>query len=114
MIRRGKVSVWLGHMGSENELLAYVDDGKFSRDFDFAINPEIGRELTALPYPVPVLELVEGFSSWELFEEECIRQAESMGFHEGNCMVVLYAFEYLPSKMVNPNAPLKFLGVFDF
>lgn len=47
MIKGGKVSVWIGDMNSEDELLAYVDDGGFGRDFDFVINPNDGRELVA-------------------------------------------------------------------
>ena len=114
MIKSGKVSVWIGSMNSEDELLAYVDEGAFGRDFDFVINPNAGRELVAKQHPTPVSELVEGFSYSKAFGQTSVKNAHDLGFNTANCMVVLYAFEYVPTKATNPNSSLAFVGAFDF
>ena len=114
MLKSGKVSIWVGNIRSEDELLAYVDDGGFGSDFDFQVKPELGRELRAESKCVPLQQLVHGFSSWSSFVAPCVTRGEELYISAANCMVVLYAMEYIPSPKNNPNSPLAFLGVFDF
>lgn len=114
MLKRGKVSVWVGNMTSEDELLSYLDDGGFASDFDFEVNPRLGRELKSVPHPATLERLVEGFSSWRVFGKACVKKGQDIGLHSANCMVVFYAFEYVPSLRINQKAPLAFVGSFDF
>ena len=44
MTKSGKISVWIGNLHSEDELLSYVDDGPFGRDYAFVLNANAGRE----------------------------------------------------------------------
>ncbi len=114
MTKSGKISVWIGNLNSEDELLSYVDDGPFGRDYAFVLNANAGRELVAKTHQVLLSELVEEFSYSNKFDRSCIEMATKLGFISANCMVVLYAFEYIPCTMVNPQSPLKFVGAFDF
>ncbi len=114
MVKSGKVSVWIGDIISEDELLDYVDDGAFGSDYDFKVTPRAKRELSAGTAFLPVVELIEGFSWWELFAEKCAARASELGITKGKCMVVFYAFEYMPSPSINAGSPLKFIGSFDF
>ena len=114
MLKRGKVSVWIGNIYPENELLSYVDNGNFGLDFDFETNPRMRRELTSEIKAVGVEKLVLGFSSWKAFADAFVERATSRGIIAAKSLVVLYAFEYELSPKVNPKAPLSFAGVFDF
>ncbi len=114
MLRSGKLSVWAGNIHSEEALLTYVDDGAFGSDFDFNINPAFGRELKVEQRPVELKCLVQGFSSWNAFGDACVRQGKAIGLEFANAMVVLYAFEYVPSPKISREARLVFLGAFDF
>ena len=114
MMKPGKVSVWMGNIYPETELLSYVDDGGFGLDFDFETNPRMRRELTSEKEAVGVERLVRGFSSWQAFAYAFIESATSRGIVAAKALVVVYAFEYEPTPIVNPNAPLSFVGVFDF
>ena len=114
MLKRGKVSIWIGNIYPEHELLSYVDDGNFGLDFDFETHPRMRRELTSEKEAVRVENLVHGFSSWKEFADAFIARAASRGISVAKSLVVLYAFEYESSPNVNPEAPLSFVGVFDF
>lgn len=114
MLKTGKLSVWVGNMTSEDEMLSYVDEGNFGQDFDFEINPEYGRELKVEPGDIGLPQLVEGFSSWKSFADDCVEQCNKLGIDKGSAMLVLYAFEYHPTSNVRASAPLQFIGVFDF
>jgi len=114
MLRKGKVSVWTGNFDSEDELLAYVDDGAFGSDFDFQVKTIFGRELRAEKRAVAIDELVQGCSSWRAFESAVVKSAKDAGIASAKCIVIFYAFEYVRSPGINRNAPLVFLGAFDF
>lgn len=114
MLRPGKVSIWIGNIYPEHELLSYVDDGNFGLDFDLETDPRMRRELTSEKDAVGVEKLVYGFSSWKAFADAFIEKATRNGIIAAKSLVVLYAFEYETSPNVNPKAPLSFLGVFDF
>lgn len=60
MLKGGKVSVWVGDIGCEDELLSYVDDGPFGIDFDFEVNPKFGRELKAERQAIDLEYLLSG------------------------------------------------------
>jgi hypothetical protein len=114
MLKGGRVSIWIGHMTSEDDLLAYIDDGAFGSDFDFTIDPKFGRELKVEKLSIPLENLVKGFSYWQSFGGAVTEQAKLRGPSSAECMVILYAFEYLPSPRINKNAPLTYFGSFDF
>jgi hypothetical protein len=114
MLKRGKVSIWIGNICPEHELLFYVDNGNFGLDFDFETNPRMRRELTSEKEAIGVDKLVHGFSSWKAFGAAFIARATSSGIVAAKSLVVLYAFEYVPSPKVNQEAPLSHIGVFDY
>ena len=114
MLKRGKVSIWIGNIYPERDLLSYVDNGNFGLDFDFETDPRMRRELTSEKEAFGVEKLVHGFSSWKAFANAFIEKATSSGIVAAKSLVVLYAFEYELSPTVNPKAPLIFVGVFDF
>lgn len=114
MLRRGKVSIWIGNIYPEHKLLSYVDDGNFGRDFDFETSPRMRRELVSEKETMDVEKLVHGFSYWETFSDAFIEKATSSGIVAAKSLVVLYAFEYELSPRINPEAPLSFVGVFEF
>lgn len=114
LIKNGRVSIWIGDAGSEDELLAYVDDGGFASDFDFDLNPNAGRELAVETIEAPVRTLVEGFSYWKNFVDECVSAGSERNIYKCKSMVVVYNIDYEPSEKVNENSKLQFLGSFDY
>ena len=114
MIRSGKASIWIGNFTSEDALVSYVDDGQFGHDFDFCVNPRGRREMVAEKSGISLMKLAEGFSYWENFYQAFLTQSRERSIEIASCMLVLYAFEYVPSERVNRSAPLQFIGAFDF
>jgi len=114
MLKTGKVSIWIGNMTSEMNFLSYIDDGEFGRDFDFKVNPNFGRELKTEAHAASLEQLVHGFSAWKSFGDACVQRGKELGINSVNCMVVFYAFEYVPTPKINRNARVTFLGTFDF
>lgn len=110
----GKVSIWVGDVTSEDELIEYVDDGGFAADFDYEPYPPLGREIATNPAPVPIGELVEGFSSWSSFADQCRQAASTLGISSSCCMVVLYNSAFEPSTASKRSARLRFLGSFNY
>src|SRR4051794_3836998 len=100
MIKRGRVSIWVGDIKSEDELVSYVDDGQFARDYDFAFIPN-RREMFASNRGLPIMELLRGASHWTTFATQCLRRTEEMGLQQANAILMAYVLEYLPSAAVN-------------
>ncbi len=109
---KGKVSIWIGDLDDEMELLNYVeaDDG-FGADFGCVLRDS--RELTVELQPKPLRELLYGFSYYKDFLDEILTRAGADV--EAHCAVVSYASDYtLLGITPKPNTRLRFIGVASF
>lgn len=107
------VSVWVGRLTTEAALDEYLR-GDFRRDFGFAIDPAAGPEVWAGREPVPVEDLLVGFSGFRRFGPAAFEAADAAGVRGACCAVVFYALRYRP-EWARPaeGAPLTFLGTFE-
>jgi hypothetical protein len=87
----GVVSVWIGNFQTEAQLDDYMNLSRdFEVDFGFRINDRGIREAV-------------------------VQAAKRAGIKQATAMIVFYTVRFDPTKVTtNPNAPLKFLGVFPF
>jgi hypothetical protein len=113
---KGWVAVWIGNMTDELQADDYLNLGReFERDFGFRIADRRGPEMTVTPQPVPIRELVEGFSCWRDYADAVVEAATSAGITSASTMLVFHWVQFDPKRVtVNPNAPLRFLGNFAF
>lgn len=87
----------------------------FEKDFGFKIDDRGIREGVVENTPKRIEGLVEGFSSWESFGPAVAETCKKLGIHQATTMIVFYTVKYDPSMtVINPNAPLKFIGYFPF
>jgi hypothetical protein len=105
----GVVSIWLGGLRSEAEVDAYFHSGGFTRDFGFAIESQDGPETDAVSDPLPVEQLLDGFSGSRGF----LAAAVAAGWERANCAIVFLNFRYPPDRGA-AGGPMSFLGAFLF
>lgn len=112
----GKVSVWVGDLGSEIELDDYMNVQRaFEKDFGFEINERDMPETKVEVGPVPIADLVKGFSWAESYAQSVNEIAKKQGIEQASTMIIFINFEYDSNRVkLNPNAPVKFLGVASF
>jgi len=112
----GRVAVWTGSFTEELKADDYMNlDRAFERDFGFRIDDRNGPEVAVKPQPVPIRELVEGFSCWHDYADAVVAAAEAAGIASASTMLVFYWMAFDPQRVsVNPNAPARFLGNFEF
>jgi hypothetical protein len=113
---KGRVAVWIGSFTDELQADDYLNlDRGFERDFGFRIADRRGPEMAVTPQPVSIRELVEGFSCWRDYADAVVAAAETAGITSASTMLVFHWVEFDPQRVsVNPSAPLRFLGNFDF
>ena len=113
---KGRVAVWIGSFTDEMKADDYMNlDKGFERDFGFVIADRRGPEMDVRPIPVSIRELVEGFSCWRDYADAVVAAADAVEIHSASTMIVFHWVEFDPSRVsVNPSAPLRFLGNFDF
>ncbi len=110
----GKVSIWVGNFGSEDELDAYIFE-RFSKDFGFILNERNLPEISVEEEKKSIEELLTGFSWYKDFIEEAISLSKSKGIREASAAAVFHAVDY--SKISGdslPSEPFQFLGVCNF
>jgi len=112
----GRVAVWTGSFTEEVKADDYMNlDRGFERDFGFRISDRRGPEMTVTPQPVSIGELVEGFSCWQDYADAVVAAAAAAGITSASTMLVFHWMAFNPQRVsVNPNAPMRFLGNFDF
>jgi hypothetical protein len=112
----GMVSIWIGNFPSEAQFDRYMNlTEDFENDFGFKIDNRSVREAVVENGPKSVEELLEGFSSWESFGPATTEACRRLGIDRATTMIVFYAVTFDPSKtVINPSAPLKFIGAFPF
>ena len=108
----GKVSVWIGDFDDEMALLDYVEaDNGLGADFGCVLRHR--RELAVEQQPLPLRQLLDGFSSSRDFLDEIVAQAGADV--QARCAVVSYASDYtLLGITPKPEARLRFIGVASF
>ncbi len=111
--RSGCVSVWIGDINSEEELDRYLRE-RFPIDFGFSFSGTGRAESAAFSQPGDIVEILRQASQARHFIEQIARCAPQNGIQEANCVLILYACEYLVSEILNLKAPLRFLGAFRY
>lgn len=113
---KGHIAVWVGGFTDELQADDYLNlDRGFERDFGFRIADRRGPEMTVTAQPVPIRELVEGFSCWRDYADAVIAAAETMGITSASTMLVFQWMEFDPKRFSGSlDAPLRFIGNFDF
>jgi hypothetical protein len=109
----GVVSIWLGGLRSEAEVDTYFRSGGFTRDFGFAIEPRDGPETDAVSDPLPVEQLLDGFSWSRGFLAGAVAAAKAAGWERANCAIVFLNFRSPPDHGA-AGGPMSFLGTFPF
>ena len=112
----GVVSVWVGNFKDDVQFDDYMNlSAQFAQDFGFAVDVGARSEGVVESIPMPIAELVRGFSSWESFAPAVVAAAKKIGLPHATTMLVLYCVQFEPAKVrVNSSAPLKFIGAFPF
>ena len=115
-LKPGRVSVFAGDFHSYEAMDEYVDPGgRFEQDFGFRLDERYLPEVFVEAQPVPIRQLVSGFSAADSFAEAVCAAAERLSREMANTMVVFYFCEFDPARVtINPRAPLVFLGAFQF
>lgn len=114
--KSGVVSVWLGNFNSDIELDEYLNlSRKFEDDLRFEFNERDMPETVVKSEPVPIAQLVDGFSWGESYATSVVEQARQNGIEFATTMVVFLNFEYLP-ELAKPKIPaaLQFIGASRF
>lgn len=116
MTAKGRVAVWVGSFTDELQADDYLNlDRGFERDFGFRIAHRRGPEMAVTPQPVSIRELVEGFSCWRDYSDAVVAAAQAASITSASTMIVFHWVEFdLKRISVRQNAPLRFLGNFDF
>jgi hypothetical protein len=111
-----RVAVWTGSFTEELKADDYMNlDRGFERDFGFRIDDLNAPEMAVKSQPVPIRELVEGFSCWHDYADAVVAAAEVAGITSASTMLVFHWMAFSPQRVsVNPHAPVRFLGNFDF
>lgn len=109
----GMVSVWVGDFATDIELDDYLNLSRaFELDFGFQLNERDMPESVVKDAPVPIPDLVSGFSWSESYAAEVAKLAKAQGISNATTMLVFLNFEYRRSQGIpKGSAPLRFLGV---
>jgi hypothetical protein len=112
----GMVSIWVGNFASDAQFDEYMNMTEdFENDFGFRINDHGIREAVVKSSPVPIEQLVKGFSNCQSFAPAVVEAAKEAGCERATTMIVFYSVWFAPAKVtINPQARLKFLGAFPF
>jgi hypothetical protein len=112
----GMVSVWVGDFGSDIQLDDYMNLSRtFEQDFGFEYNERNAPEAVVNDTPIPIVELVNGFSRSDSYAASVAELAEKQGIAKATTMVVFLNFEYQPERASpKEDVPLKFLGAVRF
>jgi Immunity protein 22 len=113
---RGRLAVWIGSFTDEMVADDYMNLSRgFERDFGFRIAERRGPEMAVTPQSVSISKLIEGFSCWRDYADAVVAAAEASGMASASTIIVFHWVEFDPKRVtVNPNAPVRFLGNFDF
>src|SRR5689334_7578336 len=108
----GKLSVWIGDFDSEDALLEYLESAQgCGKDFGCVLRHR--REISVEKHPVPLHELLAGFSYHRNFVDEIVGMVGAGT--QARCAVVSYASDYrLLEFKPKSNARLRFIGVASF
>lgn len=112
----GMVSVWVGDFVSDIQLDDYMNLSRtFDQDFGFEFNERNAPETVVNDTPIPIAELVNGFSRSASYAALIAELAKSQGIMKATTMVVFLNFKYEPERArANQSAPLKFIGAVEF
>ena len=112
----GKVSVWIGNLSTDMELDDYMNiERDFETDFGFALDGHDMPETKVEEKPVPISNLVDGFSWADSYAEAVSQLAKKQGIESASTMVVCINFEYKPEQArLTSRSRLIFLGVVNF
>jgi len=106
------VSVWIGDFESEESLDEYLRDEKgFPADFGFRIDDASSPEISVEKERLGVRQLLTGFSVYEQFIEEAVREAEKKKIQSASAVAVFHFVSY-PESAVRSQKKMHFLGCF--
>jgi hypothetical protein len=108
------VAIWIGDHRDELHLDEYMME-QFEDDFGFTVNERRMPEIDTQPEPVPVAELLKGFSMWENWYGSAIATCAVSGIERCSGAVVFHFLRYAPERCdVAENPGLRFIGNFDW
>jgi hypothetical protein len=108
------VAIWVGNHRDELDLDEYMME-QFEDDFGFSVNERRMPEIDTQPEPVPVAELLKGFSMWDSWYRSAIARCAEIGIERCASAVVFHFLRYAPERcQVAENPGLRFIGNFDW
>jgi len=106
------VAIWLGDHRDELELDEYMSGG-FEEEFGFELNERRLPEIDSQAEPVPVAELLRGFSMWEGWHAAAVARCAELGITEAASAMVFHFLRYDPQGcVVAPETEARFIGNF--
>ena len=113
MTEASVVAIWIGDQRNELDLDDYMMN-RFEEDFGFTLNERRMPEIDTQPEPVPLAELLKGFSMWESWFESAISRCAESGIEHAASAVVFHFLRYSPERCkIVKNPGLQFIGNFD-
>ena len=114
MTEESVVAIWIGDHRDELDLDEYMTD-RFESEFGFTVNERRMPEIDTRPEPVPVSELLKGFSMWENWYEAAISRCAESGIEHGASAVVFHFLRFSPERCSITESPsLRFIGNFSW
>jgi hypothetical protein len=86
---RSVLSVWLGTFESETQFDRCVD-ADISPALNLSVPISSVCEVTFEQSSIPVAQLLEGFSGWETFIDQCTQKATALGIRAANAALICY------------------------
>lgn len=108
------VAIWIGDHQDELDLDEYMME-QFEDDFGFTVNERRMPEIDTHSEPIPIAELLKGFSMWESWYEAALSRCAEIGIEKSSSAVVFHFLRFSPELCkVQDNAGLRFIGNFDW
>lgn len=108
------VAIWIGDHRDELDLDEYMMN-QFEDEFGFTVNERRMPEIDSQPEPVPVADLLKGFSMWENWYESAIEKCSEIGIEHGASAVVFHFLRFSSERCQIADEPgLQFVGNFDW
>ena len=108
------VAIWIGDHRDELDLDQYMME-RFEVEYGFTMNERRMPETDTRPEPVPVAELLKGFSMWESWYDSALFGCAKLEIDCGASAVVFHFLRFSPERCkVAEMTGLRFVGNFDW
>lgn len=120
----GTIAVWVGDFPSRDEFELYLQEqidedldiekpiNQFAADIGFGFYDHNRQEAERFEDALPVSELIAPFSNSASFASEATKSAAQKGITKADTAILLFDYNY--RQTTSQDAPIRFIGNFDF